>query len=70
MFRFASSTQADVLTGDIVFARLFGKDIIILNSEKAAKDVLENRSKNYSDRPYLITTELLVLCFLSWCQPH
>ena len=47
--------------GDLVYSRLFGKDIIIINSEKIAKDLLENRSNNYSDRPYFITNELSVL---------
>ncbi|KAI9567596.1 cytochrome P450 [Boletus coccyginus] len=49
--------------GDIVYSRLLGKDIIILNSEKIAKDLLENRSKFYSDRPYFITAELCGLDF-------
>ncbi|KAN0084468.1 Cytochrome P450 [Tylopilus felleus] len=56
--------------GDIVYSRLFGKDIIILNSEKAARDLLENRSKNYSDRPYLITTKLCGLDFFSAFLPY
>ena len=62
-----SSTQANInnLAGDVVYSRLLGKDIIILNSEKVAKDLLENRSKNYSDRPYLITWDLLGPLFLS-----
>lgn len=50
--------QADIRAGDLVYSRLFGKDIIIINSEKIAKDLLESRSRNYSDRPYLITREL------------
>ncbi|KAN0084466.1 Cytochrome P450 [Tylopilus felleus] len=56
--------------GDIVHSRLFGKDIIILNSEKVAKDLLEIRSKNYSDRPYLVTTELCGLGFLTPFLPY
>ncbi|KAG9313624.1 cytochrome P450 [Chiua virens] len=47
--------------GDLVHSRLFGKDIIIINSEKIAKELLENHSSNNSDRPYLITNELLQL---------
>ena len=47
--------------GDLVHSRLFGKHIIVINSEKIAKDLLENRSWNYSDRPYLITNDLSVL---------
>lgn len=44
--------------GDIVHSRLLGKDIIIINSEKIARDLLENQSSNNSDRPYFITTDL------------
>ena len=50
---------ADTLrTGNLMYSRLFGQDIIILNSEKIAKDLLENRSKNYSGRPYLFTSDM------------
>ena len=47
--------------GDLVYSRFLGKDIIILNSETIAKELLENRSGNYSDRPYLVTNDLSVL---------
>lgn len=50
-----------ILAGDLIYSRLLGKDIIVLNSEKIAKELLQNRSGNYSDRPYLITNELSVL---------
>ncbi|KAF8549586.1 cytochrome P450 [Imleria badia] len=56
--------------GDIVYTRLFGRHIIILNSEKTAKDLLENRSKNCSDRPYLITCDLCGLDFNSVFLPY
>ncbi|KAH7915525.1 cytochrome P450 [Hygrophoropsis aurantiaca] len=39
--------------GDLVYARFVNQDIVIINSEKIAKDLLEKRSSNYSDRPYL-----------------
>ncbi|KAF8129584.1 cytochrome P450 [Boletus edulis] len=51
--------------GDLVYSRLLGRDIIIINSEKIAKDLLEIRSKNYSDRPYFITNELCGVDFNS-----
>ncbi|KAF9230214.1 cytochrome P450, partial [Melanogaster broomeanus] len=38
-------------------------DIIIINSEKIAKDLLEDRSSNYSDRPNLVTTALFGMDF-------
>ncbi|KAF8137299.1 cytochrome P450 [Boletus edulis] len=40
--------------GDLVYTQLLGKHIVIINSEKVAKDLLERRSKSYSDRPLLI----------------
>ncbi|KIJ50984.1 hypothetical protein M422DRAFT_159164 [Sphaerobolus stellatus SS14] len=40
--------------GDIVHVKDFGKDIIILNSFKAASDLLEKKSNLYSSRPQLI----------------
>ena len=51
----------DIFIGDLIYTRLLGKDIIIINSEKVARELLERRSRNYSDRPYLITNELWVL---------
>ena len=44
--------------GDLVHTRLLGKHIIIISSEKIAKDLLEYRAKNYSDRPSLVTNSL------------
>ncbi|KAF8546671.1 cytochrome P450 [Imleria badia] len=56
--------------GDLVYSRLLGKDIIIINSEKIARDLLENRSRNYSDRPYLITSDLCGIGFNSVMLPY
>lgn len=44
--------------GDLIYTRLFGQDNIIINSEEIARELLENRSHNYSDRPELATSEL------------
>ena len=52
---------ANIFIGGLIYTRLLGKDIIIINSEKVARELLERRSRNYSDRPYLITNELWVL---------
>lgn len=60
---FVSCIHANGLTGDLVYTRLFGRVVIIINSEAVAKDLLDNRSRNYSDRPFLITNELLVFPF-------
>lgn len=46
-------TLNSFITGDIIYAEVFGRRICILNSYKAAKDLLEKRSTYYSDRPRL-----------------
>ncbi|KAF8129485.1 cytochrome P450 [Boletus edulis] len=56
--------------GDLVCSRLLGQVTIIINSEKIAKDLLEIRSRNYSDRPYFITTELYGVDFNSVLIPY
>ncbi|KAG1737648.1 cytochrome P450 [Suillus lakei] len=38
--------------------QLFGQDNIVINSERVARDLLEHRSHNYSDRPEIATNEL------------
>jgi hypothetical protein len=38
-------------SGDVVSYHVFGQVIIVLNSVKAAKELLEKRSRIYSDRP-------------------
>ncbi|KAG1897549.1 cytochrome P450 [Suillus fuscotomentosus] len=37
--------------GEIVYSRLFSQDIVIINSERVAHDLLDRRSQNYSTRP-------------------
>lgn len=41
----------DRYTGDIIHLNMFGKSIIILNSYKATKELLQQRSAIYNDRP-------------------
>ena len=45
------------LPGDIIFAKLFHKPAIIINSLEIARDLLEKRSVNYSDRPAFVLLE-------------
>ncbi|KAG2124791.1 cytochrome P450 [Suillus clintonianus] len=47
--------------GDMVLTRLFGHDNIVVNSEEIARDLLERRSQNYSDRPEIVSNELFGL---------
>jgi len=44
--------------GKVVSLQIPGKTVIVLNSAKAAVDLLDKRSANYSDRP--ITTMMLL----------
>ncbi|EIW84425.1 cytochrome P450 [Coniophora puteana RWD-64-598 SS2] len=44
--------------GDIVSCLLLGTQVIVLNSEEVADDLLERRSRIYSDRPEMSTTTL------------
>ncbi|ESK87808.1 cytochrome p450 [Moniliophthora roreri MCA 2997] len=44
---------------DIVYLRLFNQDVIVLNSAKAAEDLLDRRAANYSDRPQMSAVEYL-----------
>jgi cytochrome P450 len=43
-----------VCTGDITYLNALGQEMIILNSTKAAVEILEKRSANYSDRPVIM----------------
>jgi hypothetical protein len=57
-FHVDARLRPPVVAGDLVYTQLLGKHIVIVSSEKIAKDLLEYRSKNYSDRPFLVTNEL------------
>ncbi|KAG8871040.1 hypothetical protein FRB98_001110, partial [Tulasnella sp. 332] len=37
--------------GPLTYVKIFGKRMVIINSQKAAIDLLEKRASNYSDRP-------------------
>ncbi|KIJ66970.1 hypothetical protein HYDPIDRAFT_85336 [Hydnomerulius pinastri MD-312] len=42
---------------DILYIRILDQDVIILNSQSDAVELLEKRSQIYSDRPYLATVK-------------
>ncbi|KAH7907494.1 cytochrome P450 [Hygrophoropsis aurantiaca] len=44
--------------GDIVYSRLLNIEIVTINSQKVAKELLEHRSHNYSDRPLVSINDL------------
>ena len=45
--------------------RVLNQDIIVINSKKIAKDLLDRRSSIYSDRPYLATRQPCVIALSS-----
>jgi hypothetical protein len=48
------------MAGDILSFHVFGKVIVVLNSLKANKDLLEQRADMYSDRPVIPIVEMYV----------
>lgn len=62
MVRYLSSTVAlawmyiyrIARAGEIVYLNVLGQQMIILNSSKAAIDLLDKRSATYSDRPVIM----------------
>ncbi|KAH7883254.1 cytochrome P450 [Phlebopus sp. FC_14] len=56
--------------GDLLYSRFFNQDIIIINSETIAKELLEDRSANYSDRPDIATTKAFGVDFTTAFMPY
>ena len=54
-------TDGRGMAGDIISLHVFGKVIVVLNSIKASKDLLERRGDIYSDRPGIPIFEMYVL---------
>ena len=48
------------MTGDLIYIRVFGNPILVINSAKAAADLLDKRSSVYSSRP--VRTMVSELC--------
>ncbi|KAG0700269.1 cytochrome P450 [Suillus ampliporus] len=44
-------TQWASTRGDVIYCKLFGRQIVVLQSQEVAKALLEHRSSIYSDRP-------------------
>lgn len=42
------------IAGDVIYARLFSKRILVLNSLQAAQDLLQKKAEQYAGRPHLI----------------
>ncbi|KAG2062784.1 cytochrome P450, partial [Suillus decipiens] len=50
-------TKWGAVYGDLVFVRILNEEIVVINSQHIAEDLLDKRSRIYSDRPYLATLE-------------
>jgi hypothetical protein len=48
------------MPGDVLSFRVFGKTIVVLNSFKANKDLLEKRADIYADRPEIPIFDMYV----------
>lgn len=49
--------------GDLLYVRLLGQNFIVLNSEKIARKLIDQRSSIYSDRPVIPTNSLFGMDF-------
>ncbi|KAI6024110.1 cytochrome P450 [Pisolithus microcarpus] len=56
--------------GDLTYSRVLGKEYIIVNSEKVAHELLDQRSSIYSDRPRVPSVDLLGLGFTTPTLPY
>ena len=59
------------MTGDVVYLNVAGQPTIVLNSQKAASDVLDRRAAVTSGRPrFVVGQELLCEGLLFAFEPH
>ncbi|KAG1858561.1 cytochrome P450 [Suillus subluteus] len=56
--------------GKIIHSRILGIDMIIINSESIARELLDKRSGIYSDRPVIPTNEMAGLGFNTVLLPY
>ncbi|KAJ8581708.1 cytochrome P450 [Rhizopogon salebrosus TDB-379] len=49
--------------GDLFYSTILGQEFVVINSEELAHALLEQRSKVYSDKPYIYTKELFGMDF-------
>ncbi|KAG2367962.1 cytochrome P450 [Suillus spraguei] len=56
--------------GDIIYARLLNKPILVINSEKVTKDLFEGRSNIYSDRTQSLVYEAFATEFNMAFMPY
>ncbi|KAK7700780.1 hypothetical protein SLS57_011972 [Botryosphaeria dothidea] len=47
------------LNTDVLYFNVLGRHVIVLNSVKAANDLLDKRGANYADRPRFVLFEVM-----------
>ncbi|KAG6374033.1 cytochrome P450 [Boletus reticuloceps] len=56
--------------GPIVYCQLLGQDVVIINSSKVARQLLDQRSSTYSGRPTTCTSKLFGIDFATAFLPY
>ncbi|KAG1826008.1 cytochrome P450, partial [Suillus subaureus] len=56
--------------GDIIYARVLSKPVLVVNSKEVAKDLFDRRSSIYSDRPQSIVYEAFASDFNMGFMPY
>ena len=54
--------------GKLVFVRILDQEVVVINDQHVAQDLLDKRSRIYSDRPYLATLKPCVSSILPFNQ--
>ncbi|KIK97017.1 hypothetical protein PAXRUDRAFT_137193 [Paxillus rubicundulus Ve08.2h10] len=65
-----SYTRWSKIYGEIIYVRLLGLNFIVLNSEKVARALLDQRSTVYSDRPQTPVHEMFGIGFNTVSLPY
>ncbi|EIW86006.1 cytochrome P450 [Coniophora puteana RWD-64-598 SS2] len=63
-------SRYDVTRGDIIYCKIWGQDTIIVCSEKIARDLLDKRSSNYSDKSLVAESRAYNLDFNTGWIPY
>ncbi|KAA1473892.1 cytochrome P450 [Dentipellis sp. KUC8613] len=63
-------TWSRELMSDVISLQAFGETTIIINTRKAAKELLVHRSSTYADRPRVPMLELMTMDFVTGFLPY
>jgi len=60
---------AHLLTGDVIHAKIFSRHVIVLNSYKAARDIMQMQGINYACRTRAVLLEELCGVLILFAMP-